>query len=92
MDWQIVLLSFGTVFLSEVGDKSQLATFSLSSNSAAPRYVFIGASLALLFSSFLGVVLGDRLANILPSQPIKLLSALVFAVMALRSLMLKDPQ
>jgi len=60
---------------------------SLSSTSYAPRYVFVGATLALLFTSLLGVILGDRLAHTLPTQPIKMLAALVFALMALRSLL-----
>ncbi len=86
MDWQVFLLTFVTVFLSELGDKSQLATMSLSSTAVSPRYVFIGATLALLFSSLLGVLVGDRLAQVLPTQPIKMLAALIFALMALRSL------
>jgi putative Ca2+/H+ antiporter (TMEM165/GDT1 family) len=86
MDWQIVAIALGTVFLSELGDKSQLATFSLSSSSSAPRYVFIGACLALLLSSGLGVLVGDRLAEVLPTTPIKMMSALIFALMGLRSL------
>ncbi len=87
MDWQVVLLTLVTVFLSEVGDKSQLATMSLSSTSVSPRYVFVGATLALLVSSLLGVLIGDRLAHTLPTQPIKMLAAMVFALMALRSLL-----
>jgi len=87
MDWQILLLTFVTVFCSELGDKSQLATMSLSSNSYAPRYVFVGATLALLLTSLLGVILGHQLAQTLPTKPIKMLAALVFALMALRSLL-----
>ncbi|MFN3926774.1 MAG: TMEM165/GDT1 family protein [Pseudanabaenaceae cyanobacterium] len=90
MDWQVFLLTFGTVFISELGDKSQLVTFSLSGTVSAPRYVFVGASLALLLSSFLGAVLGDQVAIFLPTKIIKLLAALIFAVMALRSLMASD--
>lgn len=87
MDWQIFAITLGTVFLSELGDKSQLATFSLSSNSSAPRYVFVGACLALIFSSGLGVLTGDRLAEVLPTTPIKMVSALIFALMGFRSLL-----
>lgn len=90
MDWQIIFLTFSTVFLSELGDKSQLVTVSLSGSSAAPKYVFVGASLALLLSSFLGAILGEQVATIFPPQVMKLLAALVFAIMAVRSLMAKN--
>jgi len=86
MDWQLFFLSFGTIFLSELGDKSQLATLSISSNSKALRYVFIGSSLALLLSSLIGVLLGDSIAEILPTKPMKAIAAGIFAFMAINTL------
>jgi Ca2+/H+ antiporter, TMEM165/GDT1 family len=87
MDWQLLALSFSTVFISELGDKSQLATLSLSGSSKAPRYVFLGATAALLLASLIGVLLGDRLSQTLPTKPLKAIAALIFVLLSLRLLM-----
>jgi putative Ca2+/H+ antiporter (TMEM165/GDT1 family) len=86
MDWQLFFVTFGTVFLSELGDKSQLATLSISSNSKALRYVFIGSASALLLSSLIGVLLGDRMAEIIPTKFLKAIAAAIFAFMAIKVL------
>lgn len=87
MDWQLLFLSFGTIFLSELGDKSQLATLSLSGSSAAPRFVFIGSASALLLASLIGVVLGDSISVLLPTKLLKAIAAGLFAIMAMRLFM-----
>jgi Ca2+/H+ antiporter, TMEM165/GDT1 family len=86
MDWQLFFLTFGTVFLSELGDKSQLATLSISSNSKSLRYVFLGSASALLLSSLIGVLLGDRIAELIPTQFLKAIAAAIFAIMAFKVL------
>jgi Ca2+/H+ antiporter, TMEM165/GDT1 family len=86
MDWQLFFLTFGTVFLSELGDKSQLATLSISSNSKSLRYVFLGSASALLLSSLIGVLLGDRMAELIPTQLLKAIAAAIFAIMAIKVL------
>ncbi|NUN65929.1 TMEM165/GDT1 family protein [Pseudanabaena biceps] len=90
MDWQLLFLSFSTIFLSELGDKSQLATMSLSGNSAAPRYVFIGSASALLLASALGVFLGDSISEFLPTRLLKAIAAGLFAIIAMRLFMFND--
>jgi putative Ca2+/H+ antiporter (TMEM165/GDT1 family) len=87
MDWQLLIVSFGTIFLSELGDKSQLATLSLSGNSNAPKFVFIGSAAALLLASAIGVLFGDRLSLVLPTKLLKAIAAGIFAIMAMRLLM-----
>jgi len=86
MDWQVAIASFVSVFFSELGDKSQLATMSLSSNSRAPHFIFLGAALALLLTSLLGVLLGDGLAAIVPTRALKAAAAGMFALLAFRLL------
>ena len=54
----VFLTTFTTVFLAELGDKTQLAALLLSAESGRPVIVFIGASLALISSSLVGVLLG----------------------------------
>ncbi|UBF27531.1 TMEM165/GDT1 family protein [Kovacikia minuta CCNUW1] len=87
MDWHLLGLSFITVFLSELGDKSQLAAIALGGNSKSPRAVFLGAAAALLVASLLGVIVGEETAQLLPAQWVKIVAAVGFAVMAVRLLL-----
>ncbi|MEC4802993.1 MAG: TMEM165/GDT1 family protein [Jaaginema sp. PMC 1079.18] len=84
MDWQLLGLSFITVFIAEIGDKSQLAAIALSGSSQSPKAVFLGTASALLLASFLGVLVGEGFAQILPTRLLKALAAMGFAVLALR--------
>jgi hypothetical protein len=47
MDWKIFLTTLGTIFLAEIGDKTQLATILMTSKTGRPLAVFGGAVLAL---------------------------------------------
>jgi putative Ca2+/H+ antiporter (TMEM165/GDT1 family) len=86
IDWQLLIVSFGTIFISELGDKSQIATLSLSSSSAAPRFVFLGSALALLVASLVGVVMGQSVYYFLPTRFLKAIAAFIFAMLAFRVL------
>jgi putative Ca2+/H+ antiporter (TMEM165/GDT1 family) len=55
--------TFLTIFLAEMGDKTQLATLLISAQSQSPWVVFAGAAAALIATSLLGVLLGRWLAN-----------------------------
>jgi putative Ca2+/H+ antiporter (TMEM165/GDT1 family) len=86
MDWHLLGLSFITIFLSELGDKSQVAAIALSGSSKSPRAVFFGTAAALLLASLLGVLLGHGAAHLLPTRLVKAIAALGFALMAVRLL------
>lgn len=84
MDWQLLGLSFITVFLAEIGDKSQLAAIALSGSTNSPRAVVLGCIAALLLASFLGVIAGGSMAQLLPARPLKAIAAIGFASIALK--------
>lgn len=86
MDWQLLGLSFITVFISELGDKSQFAAIALSGTSKSPRGVFFGTAAALILASFLGVIVGEGISQVLPLQTVKAIAAVGFSVMAVRLL------
>lgn len=70
--WLKVFLSTaGTVFLAELGDKTQLAALLLAAESGRPFVVFIGASLALICSSLVGVLLGRWLSSLMAPQQLE---------------------
>jgi putative Ca2+/H+ antiporter (TMEM165/GDT1 family) len=59
MDWKVFATVFGTVFLAELGDKTQLATLLFASKSAASLWtIFIAAAAALVLTSAIGVAAG----------------------------------
>jgi putative Ca2+/H+ antiporter (TMEM165/GDT1 family) len=64
MNVQLLLTVFVTVFLAELGDKTQLATLLFASREPASlRLIFIGASAALVLSSAIGVAAGGLIAQ-----------------------------
>ena len=54
----IFFTTFTTIFIAELGDKTQIATLMLSAESGRPIIVFLGSSLALISSSIVGVLIG----------------------------------
>ena len=50
----LLLSTFLTVFIAELGDKTQLATLTISGTSNRPLAVFLGSSCALVLASLLG--------------------------------------
>lgn len=61
--WSIFSSTFLTIFLAEMGDKTQLATLLMSAESQSPWIVFVGAAIALIATSLLGVLIGRWLAH-----------------------------
>jgi len=86
MNWHLLGVSFVTVFLSELGDKSQFAAIALSSRSQSPRAVFFGTAGALLLTSLLGALAGGWVSVLLPVRVVKAIAAIGFALLALRLL------
>jgi putative Ca2+/H+ antiporter (TMEM165/GDT1 family) len=86
MDWQLLGLSFITVFLAEIGDKSQLAAIALGGRLKSPRAVFFGSITALILASLIGVLAGEGVSQLLPERILKAIAAIGFALMAVRLL------
>lgn len=78
MDRHAALAAFGLIFLSELGDKTQLATVMLSAKEHAPLPVFIGAGAALLLVALISAVAGDALAHVLPVRLIHTVAGVAF--------------
>jgi putative Ca2+/H+ antiporter (TMEM165/GDT1 family) len=78
ISWQVLGSAFLMIFLAELGDKTQLSTFAFASQSKSPLSVFLGASLALVLSSLIGVALGGLIGRFVPERVMKVLSAVVF--------------
>jgi putative Ca2+/H+ antiporter (TMEM165/GDT1 family) len=87
MDWHLLGLSFVTVFLSELGDKSQLAAIALSGRGQSRKAVFFGTAGALLLTSLLGALAGGAVSQFLPTRILKAIAAVGFAILAIRLLL-----
>lgn len=81
MDLKAMLTAFGLVFLAELGDKTQLATLLLASQSRSALSVFLGAAIALVLTSLIGVVLGSYLAKAVPAHYLQIGAGLAFIVL-----------
>jgi putative Ca2+/H+ antiporter (TMEM165/GDT1 family) len=80
-DWRAFGSTFGLLFLAELGDKTQLAVLSLSSQHGNVWPVFLGGGLALTLVTALGVAGGQGLRKLLPERVLLWVSAVTFVLM-----------
>lgn len=81
MDWKIFLTVFATVFIAELGDKTQLATMLFASEKDVSKYmVFIAASAALIVASAIGVLAGSLLSNYINEKYLHYIAGVGFIV------------
>jgi len=64
MDLKVLVTVFSAVFIAELGDKTQLATMLFAADEGVNKLsVFLGASLALIFASAIGVLAGGIISQ-----------------------------
>jgi putative Ca2+/H+ antiporter (TMEM165/GDT1 family) len=80
---RVVISTFFLVFVAELGDKTQLTTMLLVAQDKSPRAVFLGAALALVASSLVGVLAGTALTKVVPAQCIQFASGIAFLVLGI---------
>ena len=78
MALRLIATTFTTLFLAELGDKTQLAVLSLTASSRQPLAVFVGAACALLAVTAIGVLVGEGVSRIVPAWLIQKAAALAF--------------
>ena len=81
MDWKLLATTFATIFVAELGDKTQLACVLTAADSRKPWTVFAGASLALVATSLLGVLFAELICNFVSPDSIKKVAAVAFVLM-----------
>ncbi len=81
MDIKLIATVFGIVFLAELGDKTQLATLLFASKSPGSLItVFLGASLALVVASAIGVLAGGLVSQYLNPRFLSYIAGTGFVV------------
>ncbi len=81
--WTTFFSTFITIFLAEMGDKTQLATLLLSAQSGSPWIVFVGSGAALIATSLVGVLLGRYLAKILSPETLDIAAGMLLMVISI---------
>jgi hypothetical protein len=75
----IITVAFA-FFIGELGDKTQLTAFVLSSESNYPFFTLIGTTLGMAITGMLGILLGIKLGKKVPEIYIKVASSIVFFI------------
>lgn len=86
MDIKLLMTTFGLVFLAELGDKTQLATFCFSADCDSRLSVFLGSAGALVLSSLLAVMFGAAISRVVPPNYIKIGAGLFFVLVGVWTL------
>jgi putative Ca2+/H+ antiporter (TMEM165/GDT1 family) len=79
MDWKIFLTIFVSVFIAELGDKTQLATMLFAADKEVGRLtVFMAASAALIVASAMGVLAGSLLSEYINEKVLHYIAGIGF--------------
>ncbi len=87
MDLKLMLTTFSMIFLAELGDKTQVATFCLSAECESSRLsVFVGSAAALVLSALIATALGEAVTRVIPQSYIKLAAGAFFIIVGIWTL------
>jgi putative Ca2+/H+ antiporter (TMEM165/GDT1 family) len=79
-------LSLALIFLAELGDKTQLATFCFSAECDSRLSVFLGSAGALVLSSLIAVFLGAAVSRFVSPAMIKTGAGVFFIIVGVWTL------
>lgn len=81
MDWKIFATIFASVFIAELGDKTQLATMLFAADKDVSKWtVFFAASAALIVASAIGVLAGSVLSGYLNEKVLSYIAGTGFII------------
>ena len=84
MDLKIFAAAFVSIFLAELGDKTQLATLLLASDREVNKVgLFVAASSALVLATFMAVVAGSFVSRWISPQVIKVIAGIGFVAIGI---------
>ncbi|HEX8618052.1 MAG TPA: TMEM165/GDT1 family protein [Thermoanaerobaculia bacterium] len=81
---------FITVFLAEIGDKTQLATMLFAAEAKSSKWIiFAGSALALVCAAAIGVLVGAQLEKFVSPRTLKIAAGIGFIAIGLWTLVSK---
>jgi putative Ca2+/H+ antiporter (TMEM165/GDT1 family) len=87
MDLKVLITVFSAVFIAELGDKTQLATMLFAADKSVNRWtVFVGAALALVLTSAIGVAVGSLLSNYINEKYLNIVAGVLFIIIGIFSI------
>ncbi len=87
MDIKVLLTVFAAVFIAELGDKTQLATMLFAADKNVSKWtVFLGASLALIVASGLGVLAGSAISQYVSEKYLHYIAGIGFVAIGIWTL------
>lgn len=82
--WKLFTTVFVTVFIAEIGDKTNLATMLFAAESAKSKWlIFAGAALALVCTSAIGVLVGAQIERFISPRTLKMVAGAGFIAIGL---------
>jgi putative Ca2+/H+ antiporter (TMEM165/GDT1 family) len=87
MDWKIFGTAFLTLFVAELGDKTQLAVITMTASTESKLSVFLGASLGLVAVTLVGVLVGGVLSQYVPTEWLQRIVAAAFIIIGVLMLL-----
>jgi putative Ca2+/H+ antiporter (TMEM165/GDT1 family) len=90
MGWQTFVTVFGTVFLAEIGDKTQLATMLFAADAKSAKWlVFAGSASALVLAAGIGVLIGAGFERVVSPRALKIAAGIGFIAVGLWTILSK---
>jgi putative Ca2+/H+ antiporter (TMEM165/GDT1 family) len=87
MDLKILTTVFASVFIAELGDKTQLATMLFAADKDTSKLtVFVGAALALILTSAIGVAAGSIISQYVSEKTLQIVAGIGFIAIGLWTL------
>lgn len=79
MEYKVLLTAFIAVFIAELGDKTQLATMLFAADKEVSKLtVFVGASLALILASAIGVLANSAISHYVSAKNLNYFASIGF--------------
>jgi putative Ca2+/H+ antiporter (TMEM165/GDT1 family) len=87
MDQRLFLTVFASVFVAEIGDKTQLATMAFSASPQTSKWtVFAASATALVLAAGIGVLAGGAVSKMLSPRTLSIVAGVGFVAIGLWTL------
>ena len=87
MEYKVLFTVFTAVFIAELGDKTQLATMLFATDKEVSKLtIFIGASLALILASGVGVLAGSLISQYISEKHLHYIAGVGFIIIGVWTL------
>ncbi len=87
MEYKVLITVFIAIFIAELGDKTQLATMLFAADKDVSKLtIFVGASLALIVTSAIGVLAGSAISHYVSEKHLNYIAGIGFVLIGIWTL------